>query len=427
MFKSKKTYLIPILSFVIFIILGTFLLSLPVCNNVKLSFGDAFYTAVSGVTTAGFLKFPLGTQFNFLGQFVYAVLMEVGALGFIIFVSYFWSIKNKKIKMSDIMVINDSMSNDNTASIKEHSIFVGKLMFSVQIIGAVLLAIRFVPLLGFFDGVWYGIFHAISAFSNTGVDLFGNNGLRVFIDDFYVQFILIILMLAGSIGVFVLEDIIEHRRFSKFKLQTKIVLFVSAILIIIPTILFCVLDGCTLINGVFLSISARSTGFNMLNLPELTIETQIILMILMFIGGSPASTAGGIKVISLAVIVATIISTLRGKEDTVIFWRRIPNYIVRMSFTIFTLFAILLFISIMMFINLENEMGMFNIVFHSIATISNAGFAIVDPAQFTGINNIIMLILMFIGRIGPLSLVLIFVHKDETEKFVEYPEENVIL
>ena len=335
--------------------------------------------------------------------------------------------QDKKIKMSDIMVINDSMSNDNTASIKEHSIFVGKLMFSVQIIGAVLLAIRFVPLLGFFDGVWYGIFHAISAFSNTGVDLFGNNGLRVFIDDFYVQFILIILMLAGSIGVFVLEDIIEHRRFSKFKLQTKIVLFVSAILIIIPTILFCVLDGCTLINGVFLSISARSTGFNMLNLPELTIETQIILMILMFIGGSPASTAGGIKVISLAVIVATIISTLRGKEDTVIFWRRIPNYIVRMSFTIFTLFAILLFISIMMFINLENEMGMFNIVFHSIATISNAGFAIVDPAQFTGINNIIMLILMFIGRIGPLSLVLIFVHKDETEKFVEYPEENVIL
>lgn len=424
MFKNKKSYLIPIIGFLIIIFIGAFLLKLPCCNNVDISFKDAFYTSISGVTTAGFLKFPLVTQFNFFGQLVYAILMELGALGFVIFVSYFWSIRNKKIKMSDMMVINDSINNDNTGSIKEHSIFVGKLMFTVQFIGAILLAIRFVPLLGFFEGIWYGIFHSISAFSNTGVDLFGNNGLKVFVNDFYVQMVLILLMFVGSIGVFVIEDVIEHKRFSKFKLQTKIILVVSLILIVIPTVLLCIIDDLSLMNGLFLSVSSRSTGFSTIDLAKLTIESQIILMILMFIGGSPASCGGGVRIISVAVVAATIISTLKGKDDTIIFWRRIPNYVVRMAFTVFTLFAILLFITIMLFINFDSEIPMFDIVFNSIAVTSNAGFILVDPSKF---NDIIMMVLMFVGRVGPLSLVLTFVHKDEAEKFVEYPEENVIL
>lgn len=424
MLKNKKTYLIPILSFIIFIIIGAVLLNLPICNNIKIDFKEALYVSISGVTTAGFLKIPLGTQFNFWGQLVYAILMEIGALGFVVIVSYFWSIRNKKMKMSDMIVINDNMSNDSAASIKSHCIFVGKLMIIAQIIGAIFLSIRFIPLLGFFKGLWYGIFHAISAFSNTGVDLFGNSGITVFVKDFYMQFVLIVLMLSGSIGVFVLEDIIERKRFSKFKLQTKIVLVATIILLVVPTVLIYIFEDLSLMNGLFLSVSARSTGFSIVDISNLTVETQIILMILMFIGGSPASTGGGVKIVAVAVVFATIISTLRGKEETVMFWRKIPNSVVRMAFTIFTLFAILLFIAIMLFINFNPEVNMFDIVFNSVAIISNAGFIIIDPSLF---NDVIMMVLMFIGRIGPLSLVLMFVNKDESEKFVGYPEENVIL
>ena len=193
---------------------------LPICNNKSISFKDALYTAISGLTTTGFTKGSLVSQFNFAGQLVLAILMEIGAMGFIIFVSYFWSIKNKKIRMSDIMVINDNISNDSYASIKEHSIFIGKLMLKVQIAGTVLLSIKFIPLLGFFKGIWYSIFHTISAFSNTGFDLFGGS-FEVFNNDLYVQLVFVLLMVIGSIGVFVIEDLRnnKYRDFSRLKLQ----------------------------------------------------------------------------------------------------------------------------------------------------------------------------------------------------------------
>ena len=427
MLKNKKTYLIPIFGFAIIILIGAFLLNLPACNYTKISFFDALYTATSGVSTTGFTRGPLVSQFNFWGQLVLAVLMEIGAMGFIIFVSYFWSVRHKKMQMSDMMVINDNTSNDDTISVKEHSIFVGKFMFLAQLIGIVLLSIRFVPLLGVGKGIWYAIFHAISAFSNTGFDLFGTNGLRVCAKDIYTQFIFMALMFIGSIGVFVLEDLQRTRKFSKFKLKTKIVLVCTLILLIIPTILFVFLeDGLTVTNGLFLSVTARSTGFNIADVPNFSTESKILLTVLMFIGGAPASTSGGIKVITLTIIVATILSTLRGRSDTVIFWRKIPNYTVRMAFTIFTLFAMAVFIAVML-ITLYNDVGMLNATFDCVSAISNTGLSITDISLFNNVGNIVLMVMMFIGRIGPLSLVLVFINKDNKEKFLEYPEENVIL
>ena len=194
MLKNKRTYLIPIFGFLIIILIGMIFLLLPICNYKSISFEDALYTATSGLTTTGFTKCSLVNQFNFFGQLILAILMEIGAMGFIIFVSYFWSIKNKKIRMSDIMVINDNISNDSYASIKEHSIFIGKLMLKAQIIGTILLMVRFIPLLGVFKGIWYSVFHTISAFSNTGFDLFGGS-FEVFNNDLYVQLVFISLMI----------------------------------------------------------------------------------------------------------------------------------------------------------------------------------------------------------------------------------------
>ena len=407
-------------------LIGALLLYMPIFNNIGISFADALYTSVSGVTTTGLLKESMISQFNFGGQLVFAILMEIGALGFVIFVSYFWSIRNKRILMSDAMVINDSISGDNTGSIKEHSIFIGKLVFGVQLIGAVLLSIRFIPLLAFLKGIWYGIFHSISAFSNTGVDLFGANGIRVFVNDFYVQTVLIFLMIVGSFGVFAIEDIKNAKRFSKFKLQTKIITVGTIVMLIVPTILFKLLEpDLSIINGLFIT-SARSTGFGLVDVSSFSSASQVLLMIIMFIGCSPASTGGGVKLISIAVIVATIISTLKGKEETIIFWRKISNFTVRMAFTIFTLFAFAIFIAMIVFMN-HNNIGIEKILFDCISAISNTGFSLADPSELNSVGSSILIVLMYIGRIGPLSLVLAFVHKDNRQKFVEYPEEKVIL
>lgn len=325
MFKGKKTYLIPIISFALVILIGAVLLTIPSFNNINISFADALYTSVSGVTTTGLLKGNMIAQFNFGGQLVFAILMEIGALGFVIFVSYFWSIRNKKISMSDAMAINDSLSGDNTGSIKEHTLFIGKLVLIVQLAGTILLAIRFVPLLGFFEGLWYSIFHVISAFSNTGADLFGENGIRVFVNDFYVQIVLILLMVAGSFGVFAIEDIKNTKKFSKFKLQTKIIIVGTIFMLVVPTILLKLIQPeISLTNGLFLT-AARSTGFNILDISKFNSAAQVIIMVIMFVGSSPASTGGGVKLVTMAVIISTLISTLKGKEETIIFWRKIPN------------------------------------------------------------------------------------------------------
>ena len=197
-------------------------------------------------------------------------------------------------------------------------------------------------------------------------------------------------------------------------------------MLIIPTILLKLLQPeISVVNGLFLT-SARSTGFNILDMSKFNSAAQVVIMIIMFIGCSPASTGGGVKLVAIAVIISTIISTLRGKEDTVIFWRKIPNYTVRMAFTIFTLFAVILFIAFILFMNFNN-VGIDKIIFDCISAISNTGFSLMSSSELNPIGSMILIVLMFIGRIGPLSLVLVFVHKDNKEKFVEYPEEKVIL
>ena len=172
MFKNKRSYLVPIIGFAFIILISTIVLCLPICNYKPISFRDVLFTATSALTTTGFTKSALQTQFNFLGQAILAILMEIGAMGFVIFISYFLSVRNKKIRMSDIILINDNISGDSYASIKEHSIFIGKLMLKVQLAGIIFLALRFIPMFGIGRGIWYSIFHTISAFSNTGFTLF---------------------------------------------------------------------------------------------------------------------------------------------------------------------------------------------------------------------------------------------------------------
>lgn len=429
MLKSKKTYLIPILGFLLIIILGTILLSLPICNNKPISFIDAFYTATSGVTTTGFTKGALVDQFNFFGQFVLSILMEVGAMGFIIFVSYFWSIKHKKIKMSDIMVINDNISSESYNLIKEESIFIGKLMLEVQILGVVLLAFKFVPLLGFFKGIWYSIFHTISAFSNCGFDLFGGNSFRIFSNDIYVQTIMIALMLLGSIGILVIEDVRNNksRKFSRLKLQTKIILTYSLILLVVPTIAIKILEpNISILNSLFMVSTSRSTGFSVVDLPNFTFESKFILIILMFIGGSPTSTSGGVKMVTIAVLISTIVSTLKGKDETIMFWKKVPNSAIRRAITIFTLFALIITIACTVFYH-YNKINLLNIIFEAVSAISNTGLTITDYSTVNIIGENILLLLMFIGRVSPLSFILVFINENSKDKYIDYPSENVIL
>lgn len=429
MINKKRIYIIPIVGFLLIIVIASIILYMPICNNEPINFLDSLFVTISGVSTTGLTTVIIGNQFNFWGQFIIAILMEIGAYGFIVIISYIWSLQKKKISISDMILINDNISSNDFNLIKEHLLFIGKYMLGIQCYGTFFYSIRFIPLYGLKNGIWKSIFSSISAFSNAGFDVILPNGFIYFKSDIYVQIVTIILMFLGSVGILVLEDIRKNKsgKFNRLRLQSQIVLSVSLFVIILPTVLiFMIEKDIGIINAVFTSITTRSTGSTVVDISNLSLISKYIIMILMLIGGGPASTSGGIRILPFAIATATVCSTLQGKDRTIIFNRKIPDFIVRKSFTIIIVFIIILFVLGILFYFLNN-IGILNIVFESISAVTNTGLTITDYNNLNIAGEIILIMLMFIGRIGPLSMILIFIKNDDKYKLIEYPEGNIII
>jgi len=225
----------------------------------------------------------------------------------------------------------------------------------------------------------------------------------------------------------VIEDLKKnrHKRFNRLKLQTKIVLTYTIGLLFVPMFIMKMLDPTlSLLNCLFMSTTTRSTGFAITNVSKLCMENQAMLMILMFIGGSPTSTSGGVKIITIAILLSTVISTLRGKEETVMFWKRIPDSSIRKAFSILMVFVIVLAVTCTIFYHLDN-IGIFNIIFESISAITNTGLTVTDYNTLKIGGEVIIMFLMYVGRVGPLTMVLAVINKDR--KNIKYPSEDVIL
>ena len=430
MFKKKRSYLIPSIGFLLIILIGAALLMLPISNQRPILFKDAMFMSASGLTTNGMGTVNIQEQFTFFGQFVLMILMEIGALGFVVFISYFWSIKNKKVTMSDMIVIRDNISGDSYSQLKQHSAFVINFMLKVQLTGMILLAFQFIPDFGFARGIWYSIFHIISAFSNTGYHLLDANGLYIYRNNVYVQLVFMIFMLVGSIGVLVIEDLnnLRLKRQKKLRVQSKIVLIYTAIMIIIPLFLIHRVESynTTLMNSLFMVVSSRSTGFSVVNLAAYTNVSKVILIVLMFIGGGPISTAGGVRIVPFAIVIATMYSTLKGKKDTILFWKKIPDSAVRKSFTVVMLFILLISISTLIIMH-NTKITSMDVVFNVTSALCTTGLQTIDINELTIGQQYLLILLSFIGRVGPLSWALLFVGEDKKRKYLVYPKEDVVI
>ncbi len=430
MFKKKRSYLIPSIGFLLIILIGAALLMLPISNRRPILFKDAMFMSVSGLTTNGMSSVNIQEQFTFFGQLVLLLLMEIGALGFVVFISYFWSIKNKKVTMSDMIVIRDNISGDSYSNLKQHSAFVIEFMLKVQLTGMILLAFQFIPDFGLARGVWYSIFHMVSAFSNTGYQLLDSSGLFIYRNNVYIQMVMVVFMLIGSIGVLVIEDLnnLRLKRQKKLRVQSKLVLIYTAIMIIIPLFLIHRVESynTTLINSLFMVVSSRSTGFSVVDLAAYTNVSKVILIVLMFIGGGPISTAGGVRIVPFAIVIATIYSTLKGKKDTILFWKKIPDSAVRKAFTVIMLFILLICISTMIIMH-NTKLTSMDVVFNVTSALSTTGFQTVEANDFTVGQQYLLMLLSFIGRVGPLSWALLFVGEDKKRKYLVYPKEDVVI
>ena len=430
MLKNKDIYIIPFLGFLAIILGGFLILMLPFCNNGNISIFDAFFTSTSATCVNGLVTVDLSQEYTFLGQIVIAIITEIGAIGFVTFISFILNLKKRKMALSETLLLSSALNDNNYSKLRLRLKEVIKYTLVIELIGSIFLSIAFVPMYGIKQGIWYSIFHSITAFCNAGFDLFGTSSFTIFTDNIYINVVFIILMFLGSVGFFVIEDIInsiKEKRFIHLSFNTKIVLTTTLIIYLLSVILIKIAEpNLTILQVLFSSVTCRTTGFSTINMGDTNSITKIIISLLMMIGGAPSSTSGGIRITSIAIIFLTIRSALRNKKDVISFYKKIDFQTIKQALTNIFISSIIVFIAILLFVKIQ-DIELSNVLFMCVSAFSATGLSVVDVSNLEFISKVILMILMFIGRVGPISILSIFIFNKKENKNIEYVSGNIML
>ncbi|NLO15599.1 MAG: Trk family potassium uptake protein [Clostridiales bacterium] len=408
------------LGFLLIILLGTALLSLPISNRSAqaLSFADALFTATSATCVTGLVIFDTYTQFTQFGQLVILLLIQIGGLGFMSVSIFFLMVVGRKISIKERSLLMESI---NTPQIGGAVKLVKRVLFITVILefaGALLLSLRFIPRVGTTRGIYFGIFHAVSAFCNAGFDLMGSfkpyGSLAPFSGDLIVNLVVVLLIISGGIGFIVWDDLMNNGlRIHRYKLHTKVVLSVTPVLIILSAVLFYFLEkdhafaempvGERLLAALFQAVTPRTAGFSTVNTSGLSEVGIVMTMVLMFIGASPGSTGGGVKTSTFLVILLSVISYIRNRNDLNIYGRRLEDSLVRRAFSSITVYLMLV-VSGVILILLNQNLPFEKVLFEAFSAIGTVGLSLGVTRELNTYSRFVIILLMFIGRIGSLSL-----------------------
>ncbi len=432
--KLRPSFLIA-LSFFVVILTGGILLSLPISSaaGTPTNFLDAYFTSNSATCVTGLVTLDTGVHFSLFGKIVLICLMQIGGLGYMTFSAFFLLILRKKMFVSEKLMVQEAL---NIYSARETMPILKRIfliVFIFEAIGALILFLRWMPELGFNNALLYAVFHSVSAFNNAGFALPANfANLAPYVTDIVINLTITTLIIIGGIGFIVINDV-SHAR--KLSLHSKIVITTTAFLIIAGTLAVLFLEysnprtlgplsfGHTVLASYFQAVTPRTAGFNTIDIGSMFPATLIITMFLMFIGASPGGTGGGIKTTTLAVIASTIMATIKGMKDTVLFRRRIPHETVRRAFTITTL-ASMLIVTAVLFLNYFTRFTLIESAFEVFSAFGTVGLSMNLTPKLPDIGKVIIIVVMFIGRVGPLTMALSLLLKQK-EPRVEYPKESI--
>ena len=407
------------------ILIGALLLMLPIANRggKNLGFINCLLTATSATCVTGLVAADTWSQWTLFGQMVILAMIQIGGLGFITIGVFVSIILRRRVSLKARGLMQESMNTLQIGGIVRlaKKIVQGTILFEGA--GAVLLSIRFVPEFGFFRGVYYGIFHSISAFCNGGFDLMGirepYSSLTYYAGDWLVNFTIISLIVIGGIGFIVWDDLSKKGlHFRKYLLHTKIVLVTTAILLAGGSLFFLALERNNLMVGMrpgemfwtslFQSATARTAGFNTTDTAALTDGSKLLTIILMFIGGSPGSTAGGIKTTTLAVLLLSARASIRQTVGVEIYNRRLDDEAVRQAGLILIINLALAMAAAMWMVLAQPELAMSDVLFETFSAIGTAGMSTGTTRELLLASRVPLIILMFCGRVGSLSSALAF-------------------
>lgn len=433
MHKLKKpnfTYSqISAISFMSIILIGALLLTLPISSRSgeATPFIDALFTSASATCVTGLVVYDTYTYFSLFGQIVILSLIQIGGLGFMIIATLFSLMLKRKIGLKERGMLQESVSTIHIGGIvrlTKHILF-GTVIF--EAIGAIILALRFYPDMGLKQGLYNGVFHSISAFCNAGFDLMGrfepSSSLTLYSGDIVVNLVIMSLIVVGGVGFLVWEDIFTNKlKFCKYRLHTKIVLVVTATLIIVPAIIFYSIERTNSFAGMgtteswlasfFQSITPRTAGFNTVNIAELSEGSILLTIILMVIGGSPGSTAGGVKTTSFAVIILSLIASIRHTEDINVFNRRLERDVIKKAYDVITIYFMCCALAVLLICALQ-PFGLKEVFFEVVSALSTVGMSTGITPDLNSLSKFIITLLMFFGRVGSLSVALVFSEKKE--------------
>ncbi|MBE7003942.1 MAG: Trk family potassium uptake protein [Ruminococcaceae bacterium] len=434
--RRLSTFQTILLGFLLVILIGAVLLSLPIAgkNRQGTPFLDALFTATSALCVTGLVVRDTATYWSIFGKVVILLLIQIGGLGVVTIATVFTRLAGKKIGLQQRSVLQDSVAAPQLGGIIQYMKWILTVTLVTEAAGAVLLFTVFAGEYGVPKGLALSVFHSISAFCNAGFDLMGEkarfSSMTFYHNNVSINVVLMLLIVVGGIGFQTLDDIRTNRtRLGRYRLQSKLILVTSAVLILIPAILFYFFEYAHLSGGervlvsLFQSVTTRTAGFNTADFAEMSEAGQLLSILLMLVGGCPGSTAGGMKTTTLAVLVIAAVAVFRRRERGAVFGRTVPAGIVRSAAAILVAY-LTLFLTVSAIICRVEELTLLTAMFETASAIGTVGLTLGVTPQLGQLSKCLLIFLMYFGRVGGLTL--IFAALPNAEPVcARFPEETV--
>lgn len=437
------------------IFIGSFLLALPMSNAGKMApYIDHLFIATSATCVTGLVPLTVATQYTLFGQIVILCLIQIGGLGFLTLLSLMIVALKKKLSYTNKIVMQEALNQSSMRGIIYYIKRTIKYTVTIELLGALLLSLRFIPDYGLIKGIYYAVFHSVSAFCNAGFDILGSQSLIGYQNDVLVNLVICFLIISGGLGFIVWIDlrmswrkykekfrVFQLRRFlSTLSLHTKIVLLMTTFLLASGTVFFLLLEFNNphtlgplslfekILASFFQSTTLRTAGFATLDMGALHDQTKFFMSIYMFIGGSPAGTAGGVKTVTFAICILYVLSLMKGSNCITIMKRTIPEQIVKRSMTI-TFVSVTIVIAGLFCLTMVEDKEFIDLVFEVFSAFATVGLTASVTPLLSFAGKVIIMMLMYIGRIGPITMVLIFAKRfnQMKGKDIIYPNGDVLI
>ncbi|MFH0887419.1 MAG: TrkH family potassium uptake protein [bacterium] len=415
---SHQPAIIITLSFLLIIITGSILLTLPFSskNGSSVPYIDAYFTANSATCVTGLVVRDTADTYSFFGQAIILLLIQLGGLGYMTVSTFLAILLRRKVFITHRLIVKEALSSytiQGTVSLIRNVFFI---VFTVEAIGALILFLRFLPVRGWKWALWGGIFHSVSAFCNAGFDIMGGfNSFTAYAGDWVVSMTLALLIIIGGIGFIVISEVLDYKMNKRFTTHTKLVLLVTALLIVFGTIAILLAEynnpstigplplHAKILSSFFQSVTPRTAGFNTVSMPGLTTMSLFLITFLMFVGASPGGTGGGIKTTTFGVIISTVISVIRGKHEVEMFRRRISNEHILKAMTITILSLGVVFAAVALVSYFQN-LPLRDVIFEVVSAFGTVGLSVGITPFLCDASKIVIISTMFIGRVGTLNL-----------------------